>query len=64
MTIDTEKLEKILALIEKTAESDAFSDDEDFNVQDHAGGNFDDAYALGVDDGYTLFARELKSILE
>lgn len=26
--------------------------DEDFNPQDHAGGNIDDAYSLGTGDGF------------
>ncbi len=34
-------------------------DDTDFNPQDYAGGNYDDAYVLGQEDGAIMFAQEL-----
>lgn len=64
MIIDTEKLAKLIALIEKTAEYKACLDDADFNAYDYSGGNFDDAHSQGVRDGEILFARELMEILK
>ena len=64
MTIDTEKLAKIIALIEKTAAYKASIDDEDFDANDCSGGNFDDAHIQGIHDGEILFARNLMTILE
>lgn len=64
MTIDTDKLAKLITLIEKTAAFKAHSDgNEDFNPHDYSGGNIDDAYQLGYDDGEIKFARRLMSIL-
>jgi hypothetical protein len=64
MTIDTEKLAKLLALIEKTAAYKSAIDAEDFNACDYSGGNFDDAHSQGMRDGEILFARDLMTILE
>jgi hypothetical protein len=64
MNINTEKLAKVIALIEKTAEYKAAIDAEDFNAYDYSGGNFDDAHSQGMHDGEILFARELKALLE
>ena len=64
MTIDTEKLAKLITLIEKTAEYKACIDNEEFNAYDYSGGNFDDAHSQGMRDGEILFARELKALLE
>lgn len=33
------------------------SDDPDFMVNDYAGGNIDDAYSIGFDDGYASACR-------
>lgn len=64
MNIDTEKLAKAIALIEKTAAYDAAIDDESFSAYDYSGGNFDDAHSQGVRDGEILFARELMKLLQ
>ena len=65
MNINTEKLAKLIALIEKTAEYDTHTDDnEDFNPMDNSGGNFDDCYQMGCEDGEINFARELIAIIE
>ena len=53
---DIERLEQHLR---KLANQSLLSDDEEFNPQDYAGGNYDDAYNMGVQDGEVLFAREL-----
>lgn len=34
------------------------------SAYDISGGNYDDAYSAGVDDGYVWLARELVSLLE
>jgi len=48
------KLQKVAAKATKTDD-----EDEDFNPCDWSGGNFDDAYNMGVDDGEIHFAREI-----
>ena len=53
---------KLSALREYLCElacDEAGVDDEDFNPMDASGGNFDDAYNMGVEDGATLLARAL-----
>lgn len=45
--------------LEKIASQKACQDEEDFNPQDYAGGNYDDAFALGEDDGEIFLARAL-----
>lgn len=65
MNIDTEKLAKVIALIEKTADYKTHTDDnDDFNPMDFSGGNFDDCYQMGCEDGEINFARELMALLE
>jgi len=59
------KLAKILELIEKKSQLKTMSDSHpDSNVFDISGGNYDDAYGLGVDDGEISFARELQNIVD
>jgi len=45
--------------LEKLAEKTIAADNEDFCVEDYAGGNIDDAYSLGVNAGEALLARAL-----
>ena len=57
--------EKMMELLEKLAKRDCWSDNpEDFNPMDFSGGNFDDAYFGGVEDGKAELARELLSMLQ
>lgn len=57
--------EKIKELLEKLAKRDCWSDSpEDFNPMDFSGGNFDDAYFGGVEDGKAELARALLNILK
>jgi hypothetical protein len=56
------KLNDLVMAIKKRAEERARQDDEDFCADDYGGGNVDDAFAAGVDDGEILFARELAEI--
>lgn len=45
--------------LNKLAERSVIFDDETGVVDDFAGGNVDDAYWKGVEDGHTYLAREL-----
>lgn len=49
----------IIPYLKSVAAQKAYSDSENFNPCDHSGGNYDDAYNLGLDDGDILFARDL-----
>ena len=51
--------EEVITYLKTVANKDAHGDSEDFNAYDYSGGNFDDAYQLGVDDGEINMAREL-----
>lgn len=58
-------LDQLLNAIRVNSRGATLNDDEEnFDIQGACGGNFDDAYSLGVDDGYTLFARELMKIIK
>jgi hypothetical protein len=50
--------ELIQSLI-KTAKLIPAASEEDFNAYDSSGGNFDDAYQIGVDDGEIYLARHI-----
>jgi hypothetical protein len=52
-------MEKIKALLAELAAKKVCSDDSEFMVHDWAGGNIDDAYQLGCDDGERLLARQI-----
>ena len=45
--------------MKKLAERECWCDDEEFNPRDYSGGNFDDAYYGGSDDGEALLAKEI-----
>jgi hypothetical protein len=58
-------LEELETFIKLKSNKKSRSQDEDFNVYDWSGGNIDDAFSLGMDDGEIFFAREiLKKIQE
>jgi hypothetical protein len=57
-------MEKLLEVLRAKAIQTANFDDEEFFVDDWAGGNIDDAYTLGSSDGEIAFARQLIEILE
>ena len=50
--------ELIQSLI-KTAKLIPAASEEDFNAYESSGGNFDDAYQVGVDDGEIYLARHI-----
>ena len=47
--------------IVKNAADTVVGDDPDFNAMDYSGGNFDDAYAMGMDDGEVELAQWIVS---
>lgn len=54
--MDTEKLKVKLS---ELAEKEISGNHPSFNACEDSGGNFDDAYSTGFDDGRTSLAREL-----
>lgn len=61
-----EKLEAIRALVKSDATNTDHYEDEDgdFNPMDLSGGNFDDAFSLGVDQGAGDLARAVLAVLD
>lgn len=57
-------VEKLIERIRNIASEKVVGDEDDFNPQDYCGGNFDDAFQMGVETGEVWFARELLSIIE
>ncbi len=57
MNIKTEH--KLREKLEILAGQDIESDNADFIVCDYTGGNIDDAYSMGLNEGETLLARQL-----
>lgn len=56
--------EAIIEKLKQTAKRSAHTDDiEEFNPYEFSGGNFDDAYFAGQEDGETLLARQILSDL-
>ncbi len=51
--------EELIQKLKKIASRKCWSDDEEFIPDDYAGGNIDDAYSGGVDDGRVDMAREI-----
>ena len=50
---------KLKSRLDWLAARKCWADDDNFSVEDYAGGNLDDAYAGGERDGETLLARNL-----
>ncbi len=57
-------MEELIKKINFWAKKKARSDNENFDPIDHSGGNFNDAFDMGVDDGMIFLARELKELLK
>lgn len=57
-------IEEMIKRIKAKANEKARIDIVDFNIDGYAGGNIDDAYSMGCDDGEILFARELLAMIE
>ena len=54
---------EVIDHLKMLAAKDAHVDVNEFCINDSVGGNLDDAYSFGVDDGYILLARELLDML-
>lgn len=70
MTTQLPTEQQLIALIERI-KSEAASksvyddeDDDDYNPYDASGGNFDDAFSNGIDEGFIMFARVLMDIIK
>jgi hypothetical protein len=60
-----DKLIKMFHMIQDTAKKDTYDEiDENFVPYDYFGGNMDDAYDGGLQDGEILFARSLLGMLK
>lgn len=57
-------MDKLIKMIRKVASQEVCADEDDFMVDDYAGGNIDDAYSLGTDHGEVYFARQLLELIE
>lgn len=51
--------QEMIAELKRLAAKEIWSDDEDFNVYEMSGGNFDDAYYAGNESGKTKLARQV-----
>jgi hypothetical protein len=60
---DAKKLATVLICIDNCAGLHCKSDKEDFQADGESGGNFDDAYEMGVEDGEIQFARSLQILI-
>lgn len=54
----------IIEMLENLANRQCWSDDENLIVHEYCGGNVDDAYSKGCDDGETFLARRLIELLK
>lgn len=61
----TEKIiNRLKILAQKRSYYDHLSEDDYFDAQDMSGGNFDDCYNMGIDEGNTQLAREILDMLD
>lgn len=58
------RMQRLEVEISREASKELRMDDEDFIPSEHAGGNFDDAWMSGMQDGHIEFARILQKILD
>jgi hypothetical protein len=61
--MNEELVKRLKSLAEKRSDYDHLNDDDYFDPQDMSGGNFDDCYSMGIDEGYTQLAREVLDML-
>ena len=57
-------MDELIAKLKALAAQTAATDNDDFSAYDHSGGNFDDAYDMGCEDGEIALARELLPMVE
>lgn len=58
-----DKIQELLTEIRDTAADIARLDDPDFMIDDYTGGNMDDAFQIGIEEGRIAYARELMFLL-
>lgn len=58
------QLVAVMNRIREVSTDTCWTDESDFCPQDFSGGNFDDAYAGGVEAGKVIFTRELLKLIE
>ena len=56
-------MNEIKEKLKELAEKGSHLDEEGFSVFDWSGGNIDDAYSMGLDDGEISLARELLKMI-
>lgn len=59
---DNNILDDLKKHIQIIAEQDSYDDDENFDLLEACGGNYDDAYYLGAENGEISLARELLAL--
>jgi len=52
-------IQELKDFLEKKADRELWTDDDNFNPMDFSGGNFDDAYYAGVSDGAASLAKTI-----
>ncbi|NBR06958.1 MAG: hypothetical protein EBT92_14470 [Planctomycetes bacterium] len=57
-------MNELVEMLKKLTKNPARCDSEDFMVNDDCGGNVDDAYQIGYDDGQTHLAETVLAALE
>lgn len=57
-------MSKLIDKIREIASQDISADEDDFMVDDYAGGNIDDAYSIGCDHGEVYLARQLLKLID
>ena len=57
-------MDELIAKLKKLAVQTAATDNEDFSAYDYSGGQPDDAYDMGCEDGEIALARELLPMVE
>lgn len=62
-TMNEEIIKKLKTLAEKRSVCDHLSDNEWFDPQDVSGGNFDDCFSVGTDEGQIQLSREILDML-
>jgi hypothetical protein len=55
--------DEVIEKYKKIASQETWTEDEDFDPCSSSGGNYDDAYYAGSDDGHTQAARALLQII-
>lgn len=63
MTLPTDMITRLKMQANKSMQSEDIDPGEFFNPMDASGGNYDEAYSMGVEDGAISMARDVLSSL-